>query len=93
MTSKLAGFVSGAKEVFYFQFVYDLKASSGLKELNPLVCETLTETVEVINFIKNRPFNTRLFLKLCAEMDSEHLAVLFRSEILWLSRGGLLKGL
>ena len=45
-----------------------------------------------MSFIKNREMITRLFCKICAEMASEHKAILFHSEIRWLSRGFVLQG-
>jgi hypothetical protein len=51
------------------------------KKLNLILRETLTEAVKVMNFIKSRPLNTRLFRQLCAQMDPEHTGLLFHSEI------------
>jgi hypothetical protein len=51
------------------------------------------KAVKIINFIKSRPLNTRMFRQLCAQMDSEHTGLLFHSEIRWLSLGSVLKRL
>jgi hypothetical protein len=47
------------------------------KKLNPILHETFTETVNVINFIKIRPLNTRFFRQLCAQFDSERTGQVF----------------
>ena len=35
---------------------------------------------KVVNFIKARALNSRLFKQLCVDMDSEHQALLFLAE-------------
>jgi len=75
------------------------------KTPNPIVCTDLKNTEPDIKwnplrgstssqFHKtNREIITRLFCKRCAEMVSEHRAILFHSEVRWLSRGIVIKGL
>ena len=46
--------------------------------------------VKIVNYIKSRPLQTRLFTILCDEMGSEHKTFLFHSEVRWLSRGKVL---
>ena len=43
-----------------------------------------------MNFIKSKPLQTRLFEKLCEEMESNHKPLLLHAEIHWLSRGKVL---
>lgn len=50
----------------------------------------LDEAVKIVNFIKARPLNSRLFSALCNEMGSDHEHLLLHSEIRWLSRGKVL---
>lgn len=50
----------------------------------------LDETVKVVNFIKGRALNSRLFHNLCEEMDSIHKQLLFHTDVRWLSRGKVL---
>jgi hypothetical protein len=47
----------------------------------------LAEAVKVVNFIKSRATNSRLFLILCNEMGSEHDKLLLHTEVRWLLRG------
>lgn len=50
----------------------------------------LEESVKLINFIKSRPLNMRLFKILCDDMGSLHTSLLLHTEVRWLSRGKIL---
>ena len=52
--------------------------------------KVLTDSVTIVNFIKSRPLNSRLFTALCSEMDSKHETLLLHTEVRWLSRGRVL---
>jgi len=57
----------------------------------PLSLKTvLEESVKIINFIKSRPLNMRLFKILCDDMGSLHNSLLLHTEVRWLSRGKIL---
>ena len=43
--------------------------------------------VKIINHIKVRALNLRLFMQLCEEMDAEHTRLLLYTEVRWLSQG------
>ena len=58
-----------------------------MKKMPPSLKEVLDESVKIINFIKSRPKNTRLFKMLCEDMGSQHTSLLLRTEVRWLSRG------
>lgn len=47
----------------------------------------LDDIVQVVNFIKARPLNSRIFGKICEEMGSVHKQLLLHAEVRWLSRG------
>ena len=59
----------------------------------PELNEVVSQSVKIINYIKNSALNTRLLKALCDEMESEHQNFLFGSEVRWLSRGEVLKRL
>lgn len=64
-----------------------------LKGLAESLKKILNDAVKIVNFIKSRPKNSRLFAVLCDEMGSEHKTLLLHCEIRWLSRGKVLSRL
>ncbi|XP_068229398.1 zinc finger BED domain-containing protein 5-like [Palaemon carinicauda] len=55
--------------------------------------EVLEEAVKIVNFIKGKALNTRLFTVLCKEMGSEHTKLLYHTEARWLTWGKVLSRL
>ena len=51
----------------------------------------MKQAIEVVNFIKARPLQSRLFTQLCQKMDSKFKCLLFHTEVRWLSREKVLK--
>jgi hypothetical protein len=47
----------------------------------------LDEAVQIVNLIKSRAMNSRLFSVLCNDMGAHFQQLLFHSEVRWLSRG------
>lgn len=43
--------------------------------------QTLTESVAIVNFIKSKSLNSRLFEQLCKNMDSDHYQLLLHCEV------------
>ena len=56
-------------------------------ELSPKLGVTVEIVTKVINFIKTRPLKSRMFEKLCAEMNAEHRSLLFYCSSRWLLLG------
>ena len=63
------------------------------KQISPGLNAVVQDAVQVINFIKSRALNTRLFANLCDEMESEFKTLLIHSEVRWLSKAKALKRL
>ena len=49
--------------------------------------EVMDAAVHIVNFIRGRATNHRLFKRLCKEMGTEHTVLLFHTNVRWLSRG------
>ncbi len=60
------------------------------KSMHEDLKQVLDEAVKIINFVKGRPLNARLFAQLCDEMGSDYTQLLFHTEVRWLSRGKVL---
>ena len=60
------------------------------KDMVPVLHETLKDVVEVVNYIKQSAKNTQCFQKLCHDLGSEHVQVLYHAEVRWLWRGKVL---
>ena len=61
------------------------------KEIQENLAIVFKEIVSVVNYIKSRPLNTRLFHALCDKMGAELRRLLFHSTVRWLSRGKVLE--
>ncbi|KAK7918919.1 hypothetical protein WMY93_010203 [Mugilogobius chulae] len=61
------------------------------KDMEPALHSVLNTTISAVNFVKSRPLQSRLFGQLCRDMDAEHDALLYHSEVRWLSRGKVLQ--
>lgn len=60
------------------------------KDMVPELDEALKDVIKVVNHIKRSAKNSRCFSKLCKDLGSEHMQVLYHSEVRWLSRGKVL---
>ena len=63
------------------------------KSLPLTLKEILSYCVKMVNFIRSRSTNHRLFKALCRELGSDHEVNLYHSEVRWLFRGEILKRL
>ena len=58
-----------------------------------LPCElqnVLNITIKIVNFVKSGALYTRLFKKLCEDMGSDHVNLLYYKKVRWLSKGNVL---
>lgn len=91
MMGKNKGFNSRLKEkaphCLVFHCMIHRHALAG-KHLCEDLNETLKTVVKIVNFIKARPVNKRIFAQLCE--DETHQTLLLHTEVRWLSRGKVL---
>uniref|UniRef100_UPI00358EA1AE protein FAM200C-like n=1 Tax=Myxine glutinosa TaxID=7769 RepID=UPI00358EA1AE len=50
----------------------------------------LNLAIKVVNFIESGALNSRLFKQLCKDLDCDHQALLFHTNVRWLSKGNML---
>ena len=53
--------------------------------------EVMQVEIKVVNFVKSRDLNCRLFKDLCSTENAEHITLLLYTAVRWLSRGSTLK--
>lgn len=63
------------------------------KHLSEELNIVMKEVIQMVNFIKSRSLNNRIFNKMCGDFGSEHTHLLYHSEVRWLSRGKVLQRL
>ena len=52
--------------------------------------EHMSVVIKVVNYVKSSALNTRLFSKLCKDMDANHTALSYHTQVRWLSKGNML---
>lgn len=93
MTGKYGGVSSRVKSVAEnctFTHCSIHREALATKQIPDQFKTVLQEAVKIVNFIKSRALNSRLFSKLCSEMGSTHIQLLLHTEVRWLSKGKML---
>lgn len=98
MTGKIAGLVTLIKrqtnstDIICTHCIIHREALVA-KKIDPELHKVLQDAVSIINYIKSRALNSRLFSNLCKDMGSNYQKLLLHAEVRWLSRGRTLKRL
>ena len=66
------------------------KAALVSKTIPKRLHKHMSVVIKVVNYVKSSALNTRLFSKLCKDMDADHTALLYQTQIRWLSKGNML---
>ncbi|KAL4097691.1 hypothetical protein QTP88_022423 [Uroleucon formosanum] len=66
------------------------KQALASKTLPEELIYTLKQSVKMVNAIKSSALNTRIFKKICSDLDSEYETLLFHTKVRWLSKGNML---
>jgi hypothetical protein len=93
MTGKTVGVVARIKTVSKMcksSHCIFYRHALAVKRMPNALKSVLDNAVEIVNFIKERPLNSRLFKLLCNDMGSEYETLIFQTEVRWLSPGKVL---
>ena len=52
--------------------------------------ERMSVVIKVVHYVKSSALNTRFFSKLCKDMDADYTALLYHTQVRWLSKGNML---
>ena len=63
------------------------KAALVSKTIPKRLHEHMSVVIKVVNYVKSSALNTRLFSKFCKDMDADHTALLYHTQVRWLSKG------
>nr|CAB3267855.1 zinc finger BED domain-containing protein 5-like [Phallusia mammillata] len=63
------------------------------RQMSPGLHDVMSLAVKTVNYIKKNALHSRCFAALCDRLDSEHLQLLYHSEVRWLSKGRILNRL
>nr|XP_053633335.1 zinc finger BED domain-containing protein 5-like [Cherax quadricarinatus] len=65
--------------------------SLGSKSLPGNLKLVFEDVLKIVNFIKSRDVNSRIFKELCKEMGEQYQVLLYHTDVRWLSRGKVVR--
>ena len=92
MLGRKSGFQTYVKDVaanatFVHCFIH--RFALCIKVLPAELMSSLNKIIKIVNFIKTSALNSRLFARLCEDVNSTHKCLLFHTEVCWVSRGNM----
>ena len=63
------------------------------RQMSPELHDIMSVAIKTVNYIKKNALHSRCFAALCENLDSDHLQLLYHSEVRWLSKGQVLNRL
>ncbi|XP_056243076.1 zinc finger BED domain-containing protein 5 [Seriola aureovittata] len=90
MTGRHRGLVKQVQAVAVWSHCIIHRQALATKRMPKELHTVLDEAVKIVNLIKSRAMNARLFSILCNEMGAHFHQLLLHSEVWWLSRGKVL---
>ena len=86
MTGKYSGVVARIKSknsdtVAIHCFLH--RHALAVKRMPPDLVEVLEDVTKIVNFVKARPLNSRIFQVLCEDMGKTHKVLLLHTEVRW----------
>lgn len=64
-----------------------------LKSLTPDMLIAMNQVIHAVNFIKSQSLRFRIFSRLCDIMGLDYKTLLYHTDVLWFSKGKVLKRL
>jgi hypothetical protein len=89
----LRGLVQKENPDITFEHCFIHRFALSSKSLPTVLKEVFDEAVKIVNFIKSKDVNSRLFKEMCKEMGEMYEVLLYHTEVRWLSRGKVLSRL
>jgi hypothetical protein len=94
MTGHLSGVVTKVKDVGHPDILFTHciihREQLAAKRMSPELHEVLSDVIKIINEIRHKALNSRIFEALCEEIGSQYTHLLLHAEVRWLSRGNIL---
>uniref|UniRef100_A0A1Y1KZY7 HAT C-terminal dimerisation domain-containing protein n=2 Tax=Photinus pyralis TaxID=7054 RepID=A0A1Y1KZY7_PHOPY len=93
MTGKNSGLVAKLKSIMpnvSWTHCFLHRQALAAKVLPSDLNDVLKEVIKIVNSIKGKALQTRLFRIVCEDMDSLHRNLLYHTEVRWLSKGKVL---
>ncbi|XP_068204577.1 zinc finger BED domain-containing protein 5-like [Palaemon carinicauda] len=93
MLGTRSGFVTKVKEkassvISTHRFIHHRALAA--KTLPSKLQKHLNIMIKIVNHIKHSALNTRLFMKLCQDLETDYKTLLFHTNVHWLSKGNML---